>query len=99
MKTATIAYARNNLSALLRRVKRGETITILERTTPIARLEPIPSTGDVDWDRKLDDLERRGIIRRGSGKVPDWILKEPPPKPRRGFSITQTLIDMRNEDR
>lgn len=99
MKTATISYTKNNLSRLLERVKRGETVTILDRTKPVARLSPIPTTGDVDWDRRLDDLERRGIVRRGTGKFPDWILKEPPPKPAPGFSIVEELIREREESR
>lgn len=40
MKTANIATAKNELSRLLRRVKRGETIVITERTRPVARLPP-----------------------------------------------------------
>ncbi len=99
VKTANISYTKNNLSALLELVKRGETVTILDRTRPVARLTPIPSTGDEALDRRLDDLERRGIIKRGSGESLDWLLREPPPKPKSGFSITQALIDMRNEDR
>ena len=97
MKTATISYTKNHLSALLDQVKRGETITILDRTRPVARITPVESTGDVEWDRRLDDMERRGIIKRGSGKLPDWILKEPPPKPKSGFSITQAIIEEREE--
>ena len=41
MKTATITQAKNGLSALIDRVRAGESILILDRGTPVARLEPV----------------------------------------------------------
>ena len=41
MKTANVSETKNNLSALLRRVKRGESVTLLHRKRPIAVLEPV----------------------------------------------------------
>lgn len=41
MKTANIATAKNELSRLLRHVKRGETVVITERNHPVARLQPL----------------------------------------------------------
>lgn len=99
MKTATISYTKNHLSALIEQVKRGETVTILDRTKPVARMVPIVSTGDAEWDRKLDDLERRGITKQDRAATIEWLLREPPPKAKPGFSITDALIEMRNEDR
>jgi len=40
MHTANVATAKNELSRLLRRVKRGESVIITERKHPIARLQP-----------------------------------------------------------
>ncbi len=53
MKTANVATTRNELSRLLRRVKRGETVIITERNRPVARLMPIdtavaPNSADCD---------------------------------------------------
>ncbi|HWC74815.1 MAG TPA: type II toxin-antitoxin system prevent-host-death family antitoxin [Gemmatimonadales bacterium] len=39
--TVRIAELKSRLSEYLRRVRRGETITVLDRETPIARLEPV----------------------------------------------------------
>lgn len=41
MTTVKIAELKSRLSAYLRRVRRGQTITVLDRDTPVARLEPI----------------------------------------------------------
>ena len=42
MHTITIAKLKATLSAELRRVRAGESVTVLDRTTPIAILSPIP---------------------------------------------------------
>jgi prevent-host-death family protein len=39
--TVGIAELKSRLSEYLRRVRRGARITVLDRTTPIARLEPV----------------------------------------------------------
>ena len=44
MKTATITEAKNGLSALIDRVRAGESVLILDRGVPIARIEPIGDT-------------------------------------------------------
>lgn len=43
---STISETKNNLSALLDRVRAGETITILDRDRPVARLVPIREADD-----------------------------------------------------
>ena len=97
VKTATISYTKNHLSQLLEQVKRGETVTILDRETPVARLTPMPAGGDTDWDRKLEDLERRGIVKRGTGRIPDWILREAPPPTKAGTDLVAMVREDRDE--
>jgi prevent-host-death family protein len=79
MKSATISQAKNHLSELLARVKRGETVLILERDRPIARIVPVEASDRADEER-LADLERRGIIRRASRPVPSSRALAPPPE-------------------
>ena len=43
MKSVRIAELKSRLSEHLRAVKRGQTITILERDSPIARITPLKS--------------------------------------------------------
>ena len=79
MKTATISHAKNHLSELLAGVKRGESVLILERDRPIARIVPVEASEREDGER-LADLERRGIIRRAA-RPPRKTLP-PPIRPR-----------------
>ena len=62
MKTASITEAKAKLSALLDRVRAGETVTITNRGRPIARI--VPAVGAVDDDGRLARLERSGLVRR-----------------------------------
>ena len=64
MKTATITEAKNRLSALIDRVRSGESILILDRGVPVARLEPVAAFPDPTG--RLRRLERAGVIRVGS---------------------------------
>jgi len=80
MKTASVRTLRNDYAELLRRVERGEEITIARRGRPVARLVPLESTPtDVNWklssaariDRSappLDDTARREILESGQGR-------------------------------
>ena len=96
MGTASISEAKAKLSALLDRVKAGETVTITDRGRPVAQLVPLNGAGAVDWDARLESLERRGLIRRPK-QTSDmrWILDQPLPK----FegSVLEALLEERRE--
>jgi prevent-host-death family protein len=96
MKTATISEAKNHLSELLARVKQGETVLILDRDKPVARIVPVEATDRTD-DERLADLERRGIIRRAA-KPPRKTLPPPIDWPE-GDSLLEALLRDREEAR
>jgi prevent-host-death family protein len=60
---ASITEARNRFSALLARVRAGETVTITDRGRPVARLVPAEGAEEVDWDARLQRLAREGLVR------------------------------------
>ena len=97
MKTASISEAKNRLSAYIDRVRRGETVLITDRGTPVARLAPL-AAGTPEWDAsRLAELERKGILRRAL-KPP---LKRLPPPIRlpAGASVLELLLDERRHRR
>jgi len=73
--TAAVAELKAQLSRYLSRVKAGEEILVTERGVPVARLVPVASVGR-DHE-SLRDLERQGLIRVGSGKLPKGFWKLP----------------------
>jgi len=96
MATASISETKAKLSALLDRVKAGEEVTITDRGVPVARIVPIPVT-EVDWDERLERLERQGVIRRPKKKLePGWLASRPLAKSR--ASVLEALLEERRED-
>jgi prevent-host-death family protein len=67
MRTATITEAKNQLSALIDRVRHGETVVITDRGRPVARLESVVTDRSADPAGRLARLERRGLLRRAGG--------------------------------
>jgi prevent-host-death family protein len=97
MNTATITEAKNRLSALIDRVRGGESILILDRGVPVARLEPVASFPDPTG--RLRRLERAGVIRIGDAPAPLEILRTPGPALGPGTSAVQALLQERQTGR
>lgn len=95
MEVATITQLKNRLSAYIDRVRAGETVLVVDRGVPVARLEP--AVGVADDDGRLARLARKGIIRLGSGRISDEILDAPPPRSRK--SVVEALLEERREGR
>lgn len=89
--------AKNRFGALIDRVRAGEAIIILDRGTPVARLEPVAASPAQVGRRER--LERSGIARLGSASPPiDLIRLEPPSLKRRGSGVA-VLLDERRTTR
>jgi prevent-host-death family protein len=72
---------RARLSAYLRHVKQGGSVTIGDRRArPVARLVPVERSPDREI---LDQLAARGVIQRGLGKPGRTPRVKPPPGSRR----------------
>ena len=67
MKTAAISELKARLSKYLNRAKAGEEILITDRGKPVARLLPISRKRAVR--ETMAAMEKRGLIRLGSGKL------------------------------
>ena len=94
MNMSTISETKNNLSALLDRARAGETITILDRDRPVARLVPIREADDA----YLAELARRGLVRVGSSADLSAIVEVAGPAPQ-GGDILAALLAEREEGR
>jgi prevent-host-death family protein len=99
MKTASISEAKNRLSALIDRVRQGETVVITDRNRPVAQLAPLDSASKVGTGAWLADLERKGIIRRPKRKGVPKCLRQPPIALPRGVSVLDALLEERRSGR
>lgn len=98
MKRASITDAKNGLSALIDRVRRGERVIIEDRGVPVARLESVLDLPDDDEGR-VARLERAGVARRPETPPPRAVLKTPPPRPAAGARLSRAVLDERAEGR
>lgn len=99
MNAVSVTEAKNNLSKLLKKVRHGQSILIMDRNIPVARLEPLASGSPQSEEAKLLKLERRGLLKRGAGKLPKDFWRRPRPKTTDGSSVLQALLEEREEAR
>jgi antitoxin (DNA-binding transcriptional repressor) of toxin-antitoxin stability system len=82
MKTVKIAQLKSKLSHHLRAVRAGETLTVLDRDTPVARIVPIDAPDDV-------------VITKPKRNAPaPGKLKFPPPV-KLDFDVVDLLLEDR----
>jgi antitoxin (DNA-binding transcriptional repressor) of toxin-antitoxin stability system len=73
MRKASVPALKNQISRYLDYVKHGETVLVLDRRVPVAELKPITATSS---SGKLLALERKGIVRLGSGQISKKFFQE-----------------------
>jgi prevent-host-death family protein len=98
MSVVKVSELKNGLSHYLRLVRGGESVLVSDRNRVIARIEPAgdaaaAATDDARW---LEDLERRGVLRRADGKLPrGWFGRRPKVK----ADVVRSLIEERRNGR
>jgi prevent-host-death family protein len=90
MKTTPVTELKNRLSHYLRLVARGESVTIVDRGRPVARLTRIE--GD---SGELDALVAAGLARPPVRPLPKDFLKRK--LPRAKASVQQALLEDRDD--
>lgn len=99
MRTASISFTKNSLSAILEEVRQGETVMITDRRRPIATIERF--TPDFSGDAAgMEELVRSGAVTppRRSLDVADFFAGE---IPRLGneISASELIVAERREGR
>jgi prevent-host-death family protein len=92
MKFTAVSTLKATLSACLAKVKAGEEVMVMERGKPIAKLVPVPRSGEIG-SAHLQDLARSGQARLGSGKLPVGFWKMRRPQDRRGQAVRALLAE------
>lgn len=96
MKKARIGELRDGLSRYLAHVRAGGTVIVYERDTPIAEITPIAHAKN----RKTSDkerlalLEKKGVIRRGTGGRA-WYQNHKPIKVPGGSGVLDAVLEER----
>ena len=95
METAAVTKLRASLCKYLARVKAGEEVLITERGKPVAKLIPLRRDASA-FPEHLLALERAGLIRLGTGRLPKGFWKLPRPKDPQGRTL-KALLEEREE--
>jgi prevent-host-death family protein len=98
MLVATITEAKNRLSALIDHVRSGESVLIVDRGTPVARLESAVSAAP-DAEGRIARLERAGSVRAARKPPAIDLLSQARPSPRPGASAVAAILEERREGR
>jgi prevent-host-death family protein len=96
MKRARIAELKNRLSHYLQFVRRGQSVLVYDRDTPIARIEPVRDAAQADPDNWTEELQRAGVLKPPVSGLPrDWLKR----RPSTSSDILGALLDEREGGR
>jgi len=96
MKIAPVSDLKARLSEYLNQVKAGMEVLITDRGKPVARLVPILRSKDLK--ESLVRMEKQGLIRLGSGKLPKDFWRMDRPDDPRGL-VLKALLEEREAGR
>lgn len=92
MQTAAVSELKASTSEYLAKVKSGEEILITDRGTPIAKIIPLRRTDDA-LAARMTQLERAGMIRRGTGAITEDFWTAARPQDLRGAGLSALLAE------
>ncbi len=94
MESAGVADLKARLSEYLARVKAGEEVLVTDRGRPVARLVPVgveTIANDEAETARLTAMEREGLVRLGSGRLPEGFFEKERPEDLEGLLIEAAL--------
>jgi len=89
MSVVSVSKLKASLSEFLRRVKAGEEVLVTERGRVIARLSPAATS--VSLTESLREMERHGLVKIGTGRLPKNFWRMPRPKDPKGMVMKGML--------
>ena len=96
MATVGVSELKARLSDYLDKVKAGAEVLITDRGRPVARLVPVHRPKEMR--ASLSRMEKQGLIRLGTGKIPKNFWRIPRPKDPQGL-VLRSLLEERGEGR
>lgn len=99
MESAGVAELKARPSEYLSRVKAGEEVLVTDRGRPVARLVPAGVGGkssDEVEEARLGELEREGLVRRGSGGLAKSFFARDCPADSEGL-LRKAVLEKREE--
>ena len=98
MKTAAVSELKARLSEFLTQVKAGNEVLITDRGKAVARLVPVTNSDMKARKESLVLMEKQGLIRLGSSRLPKRFWKMERGEDRKGL-VREALLEERGEGR
>lgn len=98
MKIAAVFELKARLSEFLTQVKAGNEVLITDRGKPVARLVPVINSDSKARKESLVLMERQGLIRLGSSRLPKGFWKMERGEDQGGL-VREALFEERGEGR
>ena len=96
MTSVEVSEIEKNFDEVLDHLQRGEQVVVTKNGVAVAQIAPAPARRDETDDEKLARLEKAGVIvRNGTGRIPQWLIDEPPIKLPEGVSVLEALLEER----
>jgi len=96
MKIAAVSKLKASLSEYLNQVKAGHEVLITDRGKPVARLVPILRRKNTR--ESITRMEKQGLLKLGSGKLPKDFWSMPRPEDPNGL-VLKALLEERKGGR
>ena len=96
MTTAAVSELKARLSEYLNKVKAGAEVLITDRGKPVARIVPLRRPKDMR--QSFVKMEKQGLIKLGSGKLPKDFWTTPTADDPQGL-VLRALLEERGEGR
>lgn len=94
MESAGVADLKARSSEYLARVKSGEEVLVTDRGRPVARLVPV-GTETIADDKaeaaRLTAMEKEGLLRPGSGALPEGFFEKERPEDPEGLLVEAAM--------
>lgn len=88
MVTVSISDLQEKLGEYLERAKAGEDVVVTEDGKPVVKL------GAVEDERaRMERLAAQGLVKLGSGKIPDEFWEREPVRLKHGSTLAAVLAD------
>jgi len=94
MKTAPVSQLKARLSEYLDQVKAGAEVVITDRGKTVARLVPVARNETIKTS--LAKMEREGLVRSGTGRLPEGFFDMPRPMDARSL-VRKGLLEERSK--
>lgn len=101
MKSVGVADLKARLSEYLARVKSGEEVLVTDRGRPVARLVPVGIETIADDEAeaaRLRAMEKEGLLRLGSGALPEGFFEKERPDDPEGL-LVEAVLEEREKGR